>query len=123
MAKYTLKCEHKDYYSDEVEQTITLEFEKDTLDGVLESIEYFLKGSGFHFEGSLDIVNLDTYKPEDELLKDSVLKEEDYIYIKGNSDSTEWPFPSGASDFLYNDDNMSTTSDYIIKDNVTMTIK
>ena len=50
MPKFTLK-------SEDIDGTIaTLEFDKDYLPDILYELERFLKASGFHFKGTLDIV-------------------------------------------------------------------
>ena len=50
MPKFTLK-------SEDLDGTIaTLEFDKDYLPDILYELERFLKASGFHFKGTLDIV-------------------------------------------------------------------
>ena len=53
MSKYTLTVEHCD------NTKVTVEFEAETLDRVLENTEYFLKGAGFFFDGNLDFVGDD----------------------------------------------------------------
>ena len=54
MSKYTLTVEHCD------NTKVTVEFEAETLDRVLENTEYFLKGAGFFFDGNLDFVQDDS---------------------------------------------------------------
>ena len=50
MPKFTLK-------SEDIDGSIaTLEFDKDYLPDILYELERFLKASGFHFKGTLDIV-------------------------------------------------------------------
>jgi hypothetical protein len=62
MARYTFICEQTDIFDeDNVTSKHTTEFRADDLNSVLEEVEMFLKGSGFHFDGVLDIV-----KPEEE---------------------------------------------------------
>ena len=66
MARYTFTCEHFDYNDftgDEqnVASKHTTEFRADTLETMLENFELFLRGSGFVFDGVIDVV-----KPEDE---------------------------------------------------------
>ncbi len=41
---------------------VQIESDAETLSEILEAFEYFLKGSGFVFEGHLDIVNDSTEK-------------------------------------------------------------
>jgi hypothetical protein len=62
MARYTFICEHTNIFDENnVTSKHTTEFRADDLNSVLEEVEMFLKGSGFHFDGVLDIV-----KPEEE---------------------------------------------------------
>jgi hypothetical protein len=66
MARYTLICEHfkyDEFTGDEtnISSKHTTEFRADDLNSVLEEVEMFLKGSGFHFDGVIDVV-----KPEEE---------------------------------------------------------
>ena len=51
--KYTLTCEQGTFKT-------TTEFEEDFLPSVLENMQLFLKGCGFHFDGTLDIINEET---------------------------------------------------------------
>lgn len=55
MPKFTFTCEHQ--YG--IPSKTTVEFEGETLSQVLEHVEYFLRGSGYHFTGALDFVNDD----------------------------------------------------------------
>lgn len=60
MSKYTFICEEESTpYSTAIESKKTVEFRADGLNDVLEQFESFLRAAGFHFEGVLDIVNLD----------------------------------------------------------------
>jgi hypothetical protein len=51
--KYTLTCQQGDFKN-------TLEFNEDFLPSVLENMQLFLKGCGFYFDGTLDIINEET---------------------------------------------------------------
>jgi len=51
--KYTLTCQQGNFKT-------TTEFEEDFLPSVLENMQLFLKGCGFHFDGTLDIINEET---------------------------------------------------------------
>lgn len=44
----------------------TIEFTADSLMTVLEQFEFFLKGSGFYFNGKLDIVNEDEWNEDND---------------------------------------------------------
>jgi len=66
MARYTFTCEHFDYNNFtgaelDVASKHTTEFRADDLTTMLENFELFLRGSGFHFDGVLDVV-----KPDEE---------------------------------------------------------
>jgi hypothetical protein len=52
MAKYTFICEEE--YGTPAKRTI--EFSADSLDDILNEFEMFLRGSGFYFKGTLDVV-------------------------------------------------------------------
>ena len=52
MAKYTFICEEE--YGTPAKRTI--EFNADSLDDILNEFEMFLRGSGFYFKGTLDVV-------------------------------------------------------------------
>jgi hypothetical protein len=49
-----------DAYGEETANKISTSFHADTLDQVIERMQYFLKGSGFIFDGQLEIVTEDT---------------------------------------------------------------
>lgn len=106
MSKYTFTCEQYDG------STITVSCEKDGLIDVIENFEFFLRGSGFHFNGVLDIVN------------EEVMEDEDSISV-AMGDNVAWPFGgTDVSSSFYNDDNMSVNQYDRTKDtDLTFTIK
>lgn len=59
MAKYTFTCQHFTLRDSPIDK-ITYEIEVDTLHELLAGMENFLKGSGFVFDGVLDIVPFET---------------------------------------------------------------
>ena len=64
MARYTFTCEHFDYdmfrgEENGVASKHTTEFSADELTTMLENFELFLRGSGFVFDGVIDVVNPD----------------------------------------------------------------
>lgn len=81
----------------------TLEFSADTLSTVLEQFELFLKGSGFQFDGNLDVINLDDGFDEFEPAEEHYEDEEGYLsqpesaeeheWTKTLRDDVEFPFP------------------------------
>jgi len=87
MAKYTFTCQHTDLYGKNIDKVV-YEKDADTLTSVLEAFEYFLKGSGFVFDGVVDIVRPDEdcdYAPE---------------HTGDTMVTTPWPY----------DDNITTTA-------------
>jgi hypothetical protein len=54
MPKFTFICDHGN-------EKTTVEFDKEYLPDILENIEMFLRGAGFHFGGNLDFVE-DAYE-------------------------------------------------------------
>ena len=64
MARYTFTCEHFDYdmfrgEENGVASKHTTEFRADNLTTMLENFDLFLRGSGFVFDGVIDVVNPD----------------------------------------------------------------
>jgi hypothetical protein len=64
MARYTFTCEHFDYdmfrgEENGVASKHTTQFRADELTTMLENFELFLRGSGFVFDGVIDVVNPD----------------------------------------------------------------
>ena len=71
MSKYTFICEEESMpYSIVVESKKTVEFRADSLEDVLLQFESFLRGSGFIFDGYLDIVNDDIENLPEEYVDD-----------------------------------------------------
>lgn len=91
MSKFTLICEDEELFNVVGGYKTTKEFSAHSLDEVLQQVEFFLRGSGFYFNGKLDIL-------EDECLAcDDVPNNED-IYIDLSGCSTE------DFNFAYDDD-------------------
>lgn len=59
---------------------MTIEFNADTIYDVLEQFQFFLRGSGFHFDGNLDFVNHEDVEEPDE-------------WTQTLRDDSEWLFP------------------------------
>ena len=82
MARYTFTCEHFDYNNftgDELDVASkhTTEFRADDLTTMLENFEMFLRGAGFQFDGTIDVVNPDAEfdDTDDESVADSKVME------------------------------------------------
>ena len=56
MPKFTLICDHSNSLDTDVR---THTFQAEYIQDVLEHVEYFLKGSGYIFDGVVDIVPVD----------------------------------------------------------------
>lgn len=56
MTKFTLIAEHTDYQGNSNGHKLTYEFEVDHISAVLENVDYFIRGVGYHPEGTLDYV-------------------------------------------------------------------
>lgn len=91
--KFTLKCEQFNYsnYPGEVKsvnKAITHEFQNPSLSEALENFEAFLRGSGFVFDGYIDLVPNEEDKiwPEDDLEQEETL-------LASTVDLPGWPFP------------------------------
>lgn len=61
MPKFTLIAEHVDLHGNSNGHKITYEFEVDHISGVLENVDYFIRGVGYHPEGNLDYVPDEEY--------------------------------------------------------------
>lgn len=53
--KYTFIMQETNLQNELVGNKLTSEFNADTIDEILEKFQYFLKGSGFFFDGTLRI--------------------------------------------------------------------
>ena len=79
MSKYVFKCEipkYDIYRGDKIgiDLTNTQEFDADDLETILQNFEMFLRGCGFYFRGSLEIVSEEEFP-----LNDCSLEKEDSI--------------------------------------------
>jgi hypothetical protein len=61
MPKFKLIAEHVDLYGNSNGHKLTYEFEVDHISGVLENVDYFIRGVGYHPEGTLNYVTDDDY--------------------------------------------------------------
>jgi len=102
MTKYTLISEHKDLFTGKTLTKNTTEFEVDGLMDVLENVEMFLKGTGFIFDGYLDIV-----PPEEDTIQNDMGDSEFQF-----SPMQDMPFPEYQSTVTVNrGDDTITLSD------------
>ena len=61
MSKFTFICEDEPSpFGDTIVTKRTFEFEASHLDGIIGEFENFLRGSGFYFDGHLELVNSTT---------------------------------------------------------------
>ena len=64
MPKFTLIAEHTNWYTGKVESKVTYEFDADGISEVLQNTDLFLRGVGYHPEGTLDYVQDEDYYGE-----------------------------------------------------------
>lgn len=85
MAKYTFICEEE--YGTPAKRTV--EFEADSLNDILNEFEMFLRGSGFYFRGTLDVVNDSDYEDTE---SDWNIPREDVQFDFSEIPQNNWPF-------------------------------
>ena len=92
MAKYTFICEQESTpYSTAIESKRTVEFRADGLNDVLDEFESFLRGSGFLFKGTLDIVDNEFEEFED-TEPDWIVPREKINFDFSEIPQNNWPF-------------------------------
>jgi hypothetical protein len=65
MSKFTFVCQEESMpFVHSTQSKRTVEFNAETLDDILNEFEMFLRGAGFHFNGQLDIVNVDEWNED-----------------------------------------------------------
>jgi hypothetical protein len=65
MSKFTFICQEESMpFAHSIQTKRTVEFNSETLDSILNEFEMFLRGAGFHFNGQLDIVNVDEWNED-----------------------------------------------------------
>lgn len=81
--KITLKYEQASYNEfsgkeNGIEKTVVHEFEGVDLSTALENYEYFLRGIGFHFDGTIDLIENETVEP----VQESQVKDMNYDFTE-----------------------------------------
>jgi hypothetical protein len=67
MSKFTFICQEESMpFVHSIQSKRTVEFNAETLDDILNEFEMFLRGAGFHFNGQLDIVNVDEWNEDND---------------------------------------------------------
>ena len=67
MSKFTFICQEESMpFVHSIQSKRTVEFNAETLDSILNEFEMFLRGAGFHFNGQLDIVNVDEWNEDND---------------------------------------------------------
>jgi hypothetical protein len=67
MSKFTFVCQEESMpFVHSTQSKRTVEFNAETLDSILNEFEMFLRGAGFHFNGQLDIVNVDEWNEDND---------------------------------------------------------
>jgi len=57
MPNFKLECEHRTAWDCELDNRVTMEFNKETLTEVIAQFQDFLRGCGYYFDGNLEIVD------------------------------------------------------------------
>ena len=88
MSRFTFICEDEPMpFSDGIVSKKTVEFNGESLDGIINEFEMFLRGSGFNFNGHLDFIT-EEEPPEWHAEEDEAPKF-DFSELQRNN----WPFP------------------------------
>ena len=97
MSRFTFICEDEPMpFSDGIVSKKTVEFNGESLDGIINEFEMFLKGCGFSFNGQLDFVdnhsNSFDYgeEPPEWQTEEYETPKFDFSQIQKNN----WPFPN-----------------------------
>ena len=96
MSRFTFICEDEPMpFSDGIISKRTVEFNGESLDGVINEFEMFLKGCGFSFNGQLDFVDnhSDSFdygeEPPEWQTEEFKTPQFDFSELQKNN----WPFP------------------------------
>ena len=68
MSYMTFICEHRNPWDESLDSKVTFETNSVTLPEILAEFTQFLRGSGFHFDGELDIVETVDYDAVNSML-------------------------------------------------------
>lgn len=99
----------------------TVEFSADSLPDILEHIEMFLRGSGFHPPGTLDFVEDEENDPAYEFDDGSLTKnqieqiKETHEWTQTLRNDSEWPFPRNLPKEKESNDVMDWTAASLIR--------
>jgi len=67
MSKFTFICQEESMpFVHSIQSKKTVEFNAETLNDIMNEFEMFLRGAGFHFNGQLDIVNVDEWNEDND---------------------------------------------------------
>jgi len=99
MSKFTFICQEESMpFAHSIQSKRTVEFNAETLDCILNEFEMFLRGSGFLFDGQLDIVNEDEWNEDGDGVEEFKTPQFDNGNVKqtnfdfSNIPSNNWPF-------------------------------
>jgi hypothetical protein len=117
MSKFTFICEQYDYdeYTGEQKEVVsktTKEFYGHTLEGILDEMTTFLRGTGYHFEGHLDVVSYeDLIDKIDEQVDEFENDEQSHKVMQHIvQDLLKNPIASKSTDDIFiNSDNMNSS--------------
>jgi len=106
MSKFTLICDDSDTFFLTDSKT-TKEFSAESLDEVLENVTQFLRGSGFVFDGKLEVVQDELVSLDIPCCSDSCeswdLNTENAGDVYVTVDNTDWPFDASDIEINFDD--------------------
>jgi hypothetical protein len=97
--KYTFIMEETDIRGELVGNKLVSEFNADYLQDILVKFQDFLKGSGFVFEGQLDVVNDFEEPPEWHNEEFETPQEPVHDWTQTLRDDVEWPFAKQTAEY------------------------
>lgn len=98
MSYMTFTCEHRNPWDESLSSRVTMETNSETLPDILAEFEQFLRGSGFHFNGQLDIVEQVDYDAINSMLDELAQAEKsERIYESPDKGETVYSRSFGES--------------------------
>jgi hypothetical protein len=96
MSYMTFICEHRNPWDESLDSKVTFETNSVTLSDILVEFTQFLRGSGFHFDGQLDIVEEVDYDAVNSMFEEaSETEAEQRIYESPDKGETVYSRPFG----------------------------
>jgi hypothetical protein len=97
--KYTFIMEETDIRGELVGNKLVSEFAADSLEDILVRFQDFLKGSGFVFDGQLDVINDEWDEDFDGVEEFETPQEPVHDWTQTLRDDVEWPFAKQTAEY------------------------